>query len=162
GLDSSSIACVARQLQLALGDGPLHTFSLIFPDLPAEDLRYIDERNFIDSVVKSGGFQPHFVRADQLSPLSQIDRVHYHLDEAFFSGNLYLHWAMYDEARQNQVRVFLDGFDGDTTVSHGFEALSDLLLKFRWKTLLRELNLLAGNLGHSRGRLFRDFCVKPL
>ncbi len=162
GLDSSSIACVARQLQLEDGNESLHTFSLIFPGLPAEDLRFIDERNFIDSVMKRGGFQPHFVRADQLSPLTQIDRIHYHLDEAFFTGNLYLHWAMYGEARQNNVRVFLDGFDGDTTVSHGFEALSDLLLKFRWRTLSRELNLLAANLGHARSRLFRDFCVKPL
>lgn len=160
GLDSSSIACVARQLA---GPGAeVHTFSLVFPDLPAEDLRHIDERSFISHVVDGGGLRPHYVRADRLSPLLAVDRVHHHLDEAFFTGNLYLHWAMYGEARDNNVRVFLDGFDGDTTVSHGFEGLSDLLLSLRWRALSRELNLLATNLGRSRGRLFRDFCLKPI
>src|SRR2546427_256925 len=50
GLDSSSIACVARELLAEDGGGKLHTFSAIFPDVPE-----CDEREYIDAVVAGGG-----------------------------------------------------------------------------------------------------------
>jgi asparagine synthase (glutamine-hydrolysing) len=160
GLDSSSIACVAKQG--APGHVPLHTFSLIFPSLPDRSLSRIDERKYIDNVLRQGGFQPHFIRGDETSPLSEVDCVHRHLDEAFFEGNLYLHWAMYRAASQEKVRVFLDGFDGDSTVSHGFEYLADLVVKLRWHKLWREVRMLCSNLGMTPKAVIRDYCVKPL
>lgn len=159
GLDSSSIACLTRQ-HLDTTQ-PLHTFSLIFPSFPEKILRHIDERTYINDVLASGGFEPHFVRADELSPLGKVRDVQRHLDEAFFEGNLYLHWAMYEVAHRNNVRVFLDGLDGDTTVSHGYEYLADLALHLKWKTLRKEGRLLSANLGMSTGQIIRDFCIKP-
>jgi asparagine synthase (glutamine-hydrolysing) len=91
-----------------------------------------------------------------------VQDIHFHLDEAFFAGNLYLHWEMYRTANRNGNRVFLDGLDGDTTISHGFEYLSDLVLKLRWKTLLREIQLIRKNLGMGRKRIVRDYCIMPL
>ena len=160
GLDSSAVACVARQS--SSGQGPLHTFSLIFPSLPSRTLAQIDERNYIDDVLKLDGFSPHFVRGDETSPLSDVDCVQQHLDEAYFEGNLYLHWAMYRSASQQGVRVFLDGFDGDTTVSHGFEYLADLTLGLRWYKLRREINLLSSRLGMAPRFVLREYCIKPL
>jgi asparagine synthase (glutamine-hydrolysing) len=163
GLDSSSITCTARQIYDSTGHSkPLDTISLIFPGLPAEDLRHIDERKFIDTVLQSGAYRPHFVRADELSPLKDVQKVHFHLDEASFAGNLYLHWEMYRTANLNGNRVFLDGLDGDTTISHGFEYLADLVLGLRWKTLSKEIQLIHKNLGMGRKRILRDFCVMPL
>lgn len=162
GLDSSAIACTARQLRDETGDqSPLDTFSLIFPGLPQQDLRYIDERKEMDTVLRSGTFRPHFVHADQLSPLKDVNRIHWHLDEAFFAGNLYLHWALYSAAKENGVRIFLDGLDGDTTVSHGFEYLADLIVSFRWKKLLREIRLIRQNLHIGRKRILTYFCIAP-
>jgi asparagine synthase (glutamine-hydrolysing) len=160
GLDSSSIACLARNQC----GGPIRTFSLVFPDLPSEDLRVIDERSQIQSVLDTGGFEPHFIRADRLSPLGQIDRIHFHLDHANFAPNLYLHWAMYDAARANGVRIFLDGFDGDATVSHGFERLTELAQRLRWRAAWREAALLSQNQlnGIRPARIVKEYCVKPL
>ncbi|HLK51573.1 MAG TPA: lasso peptide isopeptide bond-forming cyclase [Bryobacteraceae bacterium] len=159
GLDSSSIACLASRTR-----APLHTFSLIFPDLPAEDRRVIDERAQIQAVLDGGGFEPHFIEADRLSPMGQIDRIHFHLDHANYAPNLYLHWAMYGAARDRGVRVFLDGFDGDSTVSHGFERLTELAQTLRWREAWREARLLSRNQlqGIPPPRIVKEFCIKPL
>lgn len=162
GLDSSSIACAARDITAQ--SGPLHTFSLIFPGLPESDLRLIDERPYIQTVLDTGGFQPAFIEADRLSPMGQIESMHFHLDHANYAPNLYLHWAMYQAARERGVRVFLDGFDGDATVSHGFERLTEMAQTFRWGALRHEIGMLSRN--HLAGirprRIFKEYCIKPL
>lgn len=160
GLDSSAIACTARNLAAE----PLHTFSIIFPGLPQEDLNVIDERSYIDKVLSTGNFKPHFIRGDELSPMRDVDRVHWHLDEANFAPNLYLHWAMYSAAKQNNVRVFLDGLDGDTTVSHGFELLEQMARQLQFKKLRNEASLLAQNLfgGSTTRRVLWNYCAKDV
>jgi asparagine synthase (glutamine-hydrolysing) len=160
GLDSSAIACTARNLL----PNPVHTFSVIFPGLPEQDLKIIDERRFIDHVLETGNFLPHYIRGDQLSPMRDAARVHHHLDEANFAPNLYLHWAMYGAAKENGVRVFLDGLDGDTTVSHGFEYLEEMARTFQWKKLGAEAGLLAANLfgGSKPRRIIWNYCVKDM
>lgn len=162
GLDSSSVACVARDLTRQAG--PLRTFSLVFPELPEEDRRAIDERPEMNAVLNTGGFAPHFIQADRLSPMWQIERMHFHLDHANCAPNLYLHWAMYDAARSQGVRVFLDGFDGDGAVSHGFERLTELARTLRWRSVWREVKLLSER--HLAGvrpkRIIKEYCVKPL
>jgi len=138
GLDSSSIVCMSRRLR-SEGAPPLHTFSVIFPDLPERELRLIDERAFVDAVVESGCVQPHYVRGDRLSPLGDLKRVLWHLDEPYSAPNLYLHWGMYAAANQSGVRVLLDGFDGDSAVSHGFGRLTGLARRNNWDALEAEV-----------------------
>jgi len=162
GLDSSAIACLAQQLLSAKGKR-LHTVSAIFPGAPSADLEAIDERQYIRAALATGNFEPHFIHADELSPMRQNERMHFHLDEANFAPNLYLHWAMYEEAEKHGVRVLLDGFDGDTAVSHGFARLPELLFSMRWGTLAEELRLVKKNLlpSSSVRRIFWNLCVKP-
>jgi asparagine synthase (glutamine-hydrolysing) len=78
GLDSSSVVCMARQLASTRA---LPTFSLVFPTLPAEELKLIDEREYIEHVLRRPGLDPHFVRGDLLNPLADLSRVLWHLDE---------------------------------------------------------------------------------
>jgi asparagine synthase (glutamine-hydrolysing) len=163
GLDSSSIACVARRIrETEHSRTPLHTFSLIFPSLPEQDLPAIDERKYMQDVLALGGFQPHFIHADKLSPMRDVRRVHQHSDEACCALNLYLHWGMFENVNRGGVRIFLDGFDGDTAVSYGFEHLRDLALGLKWRTLRQEARLLANNLRMPARTLILDHCVMPL
>lgn len=143
GLDSSSIVCTARELGGGAATIPLQTFSLVFPSLPERELKMIDERRYIESVVRGGSVLPTFVRGDELSPVADIDDVLERLDEPYPAPNLYLHWAMYRAARERGARVFLDGFDGDTTVSHGFARFNDLVQRGQWDTFEREVRALA-------------------
>lgn len=161
GLDSSSIVATARRLR-GTTHGRLDTFSAIFPGLPAADLRKIDERAYVEAVVAQGGLEPHYLRADLLSPLADVDRALWHLDEGFTAPNLYLHWGLYGAARDRGVRVLLDGIDGDTTVSHGLERLPELARSGKVLTLVSELRALSRRHRAGVGSLFRQFVVDPL
>ena len=164
GLDSSSIACIARDLLAEEKNRPLPTFSAIFPGLPEEDLPKIDERRYINAVLDTGGFEPHYVRADRLSPLADLERVLWHEDEAFLAPNLYMHWALYNAARQHEVRIILDGIDGDTALSHGLGYLADLTRTGRWKTLVTEATALSrqANVSFTPRRIIWHYGVRPL
>ncbi|MDJ0734347.1 MAG: lasso peptide isopeptide bond-forming cyclase [Nostocaceae cyanobacterium] len=140
GLDSSSITCMARQLLTPRGKTPLKTFSAIF-----DTVTQCDERKFIQAVVAQGGIEPHYVPADQMSPLSDFEQVFWHQDEAFYAPNLFMHSGLYRAACQQGVRVLLDGFDGDTTVSHGVTYMTELARQGKWLALTREVRGFAHN-----------------
>ena len=161
GLDSSSIVCMSRHLR-SENAPPLHTFSVIFPDLPERELRLIDERAFVDAVVQSGGVQPHFVRGDRLSPLRDLKRVLWHLDEPYSAPNLYLHWGMYEAANQSGVRVLLDGFDGDSAVSHGFGRLTGLARRNNWDALEAEVRAFSAHHGKSPELALNEYVLPHL
>lgn len=135
GLDSSSITCIARQL-LDNSDSPretLHTFSARFDRVSASD-----ERSYQDAVLATGNYKSHILRGDQLGPLASYEEVVWHRDAAVMAGNFRLNWGLYEIAKQNNVRVILDGWDGDSTVSHGNEYLRELARSGHWLTLARE------------------------
>lgn len=134
GLDSSSITCTARQLLIEEGTNrQLHTFSARFKEGDPWD-----ERFFQDTAIAGGNLQPHYIQVEDTSPLNDLDRVLWHQDEVFLPANLYFDWGMYDVAKQLGVRVVLDGFDGDSTVSHGYEYLRELARDGRWGRLALE------------------------
>jgi asparagine synthase (glutamine-hydrolysing) len=162
GLDSSSIACTARNLLKQQGV-PLNTFSAIFPSLPEKDLRAIDERKYMDAVISQGGFEPYYLRADLLSPLSDFDKVLWHGDEVYWGPNLYIHWGLYRAAKERGVRIFLDGLDGDTTVSHGLAFLTELAWTGRWMKLISEARALSkiGNSCTPR-KIIWEYGFRPL
>ena len=159
GLDSSSIACTAASVLAESGKPKLHTFSAIFPSLPPQDLPFIDERYYMDAVKSAHQFESHDVRADLLTPL--IDLL-WQDEEPIFAPNLYIHQGMYECANQNGVRVFLDGIDGDSTISHGWYYLTELAYTGRWHTLLLEVNALGARLGISRKLIIQKYILELL
>lgn len=130
GLDSSSIVCTARRFVRSVER--LHTFSLVFPGLPADELRRTDERRYVEAVVERTGVQPHFVRGDLISPLSDMGTVLEHVGQPYRAPNLYLHWAMYRAAGESGVGVLLDGLDGDVAVGHGLGHLNTYARRGDW------------------------------
>jgi asparagine synthase (glutamine-hydrolysing) len=131
GLDSSSVTCVARDLEMAQGR-EFHTVSAVFTGLPEDERRLADESQHIDAVIQTGGLVSHRVQADAISPFHEFDRALWHLDEAPIGFNMYMHAGLYDAAAAHGARVFLDGYDGDGCVSHGTERLDELLREDRW------------------------------
>ena len=138
GLDSSSIACTARECLQKESLVRLHTFSAVFPSLAGSDLRRIDEREYMQAVLAGGDVVAHEVHADRLDPFGNLAHVLWYQDDPLVPFNLYIHLGIYDSAREHGVRIVLDGTDGDTTVSHGYERLAELAKKLRWGTLLKE------------------------
>lgn len=145
GLDSSSIACAARDIFLRGGKEPLHTFSFLFKDVPQAD-----ESQYIQAVVDQGGVRPHSVYPDTYSPFIDLDRVLWHLDAPFYGPNYFMPWEVYRCAREHGVRVLLDGTDGDTTVSHGMDLLASYARSQQWSRFADEARAVVQRFGHPR------------
>lgn len=156
GMDSSSIACVARDLLQEDAGEPLHTFTVIFPEAAEAWRSAIDERSYVEAVHAQGGFEAHFFRADGYSPLWNYDKVAWHLDEGIWAPNLYLHLGMYEQARRHGVRVLLDGIDGDSVVSHGLEYLAELFSEKQWAELEWQIRALSEVHGVPPARYVRE------
>jgi asparagine synthase (glutamine-hydrolysing) len=157
GLDSSSIVCTARDLMRRHGGGPLHTFSLLFEDLPE-----CDESPFIDAVLDGGDLVPHRIRGDRLSPLEDLDRYLTCEDGASWVFNMCLHWAMHRSAAEHGVRVFLDGLGGDEVVCHGIGRLPELLRSGRLPELAVSVIRLGRHFEQSPIRILRRQAIRPL
>lgn len=131
GIDSASITCVAADLIESAGGGStLHALSAVYPGVPTSD-----ERAFIEDVLIGHRMLPHFFAADTVSPIAEIDRMNQLIGGANWGANLYLNWTLYGVAAEAGARVVLDGFDGDTTVSHGTGYMSELAMTGRWLKL---------------------------
>jgi asparagine synthase (glutamine-hydrolysing) len=144
GLDSSSIVCMAEKLLERAGRNQrLHTFSAVFPGLPDAERAMADERPFIEIVLASGQFEPHFVPIDQRSPLGHTRDLLGIMDEPYIAPNLFMHWGIYQAAQQAGVRVLLDGFGGDSVISHGTAYLTELSRTHQWQTFAHEIQSLA-------------------
>jgi asparagine synthase (glutamine-hydrolysing) len=152
GLDSSSIACVAEKLFAEAGKGALPTFSAVFEQVPE-----CDERSFQNAVLAQGNFDPHYFHADQAGPMNNVENMLWHQDEPFFAGNLFLTAGLYNVAQKQGVRVTLDGFDGDSTVSHGVGHLRELALTGQWLKLWDEAWGKAQNSDRSVWQILRPY-----
>lgn len=151
GLDSSSITCTARKL-LGEKGRRLRTFSTVFDKVPR-----CDEREYINAVLALDGLDPHFIRGDQNGPFREIDRIHWHQDQAFYAPNFAMVWKIYGTVREKGVHVLLDGHDGDSVVSHGYKYLDELAIAGRWLSLTREVRGLAKHYGDSPMNLLRAY-----
>lgn len=136
GLDSSSIVCAVRQILADENlDYSLKTFTAFFDSLP----KGVRERICVKKIVDGGKIEPHFINGDQISPLKYIDSMLESMDEPFNTPNLYLNWKLFDEVNKNNVKILLDGFDGDTTVFYYERYLFDLVREMRFKEFLLEI-----------------------
>lgn len=157
GLDSSSITCTARQLSSR--SQKLHTFSAIFPSLPMEERRWIDERYYMDEVKQLDGMDTHDIHADQLNPFINLL---WQDDEPICAPNLYMHQGLYQRAQQEGVRIFLDGIDGDSTLSHGWPYLTELAYTGQWHALCQLVTASARNHRISRKSILQRQVFSPL
>ena len=141
GLDSSSIVCIASKYLAERGRPPIHSFSAVFPTVCKVDDK-IDEMSFMQSVIKKTGCQPHFVNCDDQHPLKDIKTMMWHADHPVGVPNLYIHWESFKEIEKQKIRVLLDGFDGDSTVSHGYEDFAQFAKRRKLISLIKEAVLL--------------------
>ncbi len=157
GLDSSAVACVARDLMLGSDSGPLHTYSALFDGGPESD-----ERSYIEAVARTEGLVPHYYPGEQISPFEDFDAVLGRLGEAYHRPNITLQRSIYRAAEGHGVRVVLDGLGGDCVLSHGIDSLSELLQNRRWPEFGEEVDGLARHFGLDRVKLARQYLTPHL
>lgn len=159
GLDSTSIACVARDSLAAAGGPPLPVFTWIF-----SDAMEADEREFQVPVIAAGGMRRITLdSADSgVSLWNDIDALL--PDGPPYAPNVYLNLEIAKRAGSLGLRTLLDGLGGDSVVSRGAGRLVELFVRGRGFALARELRELARlrERGESPARLFLSHVVSPL
>lgn len=133
GLDSSSIVCVARRV---LNSNIHKTFSSCF-----DDQKY-DERNFINKVVEVTNSDPHYVFPKAEDLFGEIEDLIWYQEEPFGSTSIYAQWNVFRLAKQNHVKVILDGQGADELLGgyHPFFGyyLGELIRTLQINKLIKE------------------------
>lgn len=108
GLDSSAVVCIMWQLLAGEGVGAqINTVSAVYPGLA------VDERPFMDEVVRVTGARAHMVAPDPAQVFALAGDITWHQDEPFGSTSIFAQWCVFSEARRAGVKVMLDGQGAD-------------------------------------------------
>ncbi len=154
GLDSSSIACTSAKIS---GE-KIHTFSAVFPTIAKDDQR-IDETPFVKELLSSYDFIPHHVRADIYCPVRSLS---VYRDELIPAPSFYMDRAVFEAAGQQNCRVLLSGYDGDTVVSYGYECLDEYARAARWRDFKEQVDGLCRNFNTNPFRYLRGHASEYL
>ncbi len=157
GLDSSSVTCVARAAVRESSIGPLYTLSATYDHLPI-----CDEQRFIRTVTAQGGVKPLYVPTEGLPIHPYLESsAGWEHDDPFDAPSSF--WdALVGVLTDDGVRVILDGFDGDNTVSHGTAYLAELASRMRIAALVHEVRALATATDGSFTDLMWRKAIRPL
>lgn len=125
GMDSSTLAVIARDQLARDGRGPLPTFSSISDD-PA-----CNETRAIRAVLEQPGFAPTLLDPAAIEALrAKLLAAAWQSDEPFDGPMLLLH-AQYAAAARRGVGAVMDGIDADTLFSEGAGLLRQVR-SLRW------------------------------
>jgi asparagine synthase (glutamine-hydrolysing) len=109
GLDSSSILATMQELKFKPGE--IKTFSAVFPGFEKDESTYI-------KLLSDAFAVPNFTTqpaADGL--IKDFETLCYHQEEPFQSGSIYAQYKVFELAKQQQVKVLLDGQGADETLA---------------------------------------------
>lgn len=108
GLDSSAIAATISSLKRKPGTHEVQqTFSAVFPGFEK------DESRFIDTVAENSGFRSFKIQPDAADLINDFEKLCYHQEEPFQSSGIYAQYKVFELAKQQQVKVLLDGQGSD-------------------------------------------------
>jgi len=145
GLDSSSVVSVINKFitgekdfnRSQTGDRQ-KTFSAVYDD------ETIDERKFIEQIVKATNCSSHYVFPDKADFSGDIDAFVYQLDEPIAGTSPYAQWNVMKLARKNNVTVLLDGQGADESLG-GYEVYfgflySNMISEGKYAGMISELS----------------------
>lgn len=147
GLDSSAIVSIINKI--TENNSPKQdqkTFSA------CSEQKQWDEREFIKAVLEEKDIDAHFVIPDVNGLAKDLNEILWHQDEPFRSTSIYAQWSVFQTAKENNVKVLLDGQGADEPIGgyHYFHDIfiASLLLQLKIPALLHEANEL--NTRHKR------------
>ncbi len=109
GLDSSSI--VSTMQELKTNGAELKTFSAVFHGCEK------DESPYINLITGKTGIHNFKTQPDADGLIKDFERLCYHQEEPFSSSSIYAQFKVFELAKQQQVKVLLDGQGADETLA---------------------------------------------
>ncbi len=132
GLDSSSV--IATLHSLTAHSSQLTAFSSIFPGFEK------DESAFSKLVADQYNLKQFTVVPHAVSLASDFEKIFYHQEEPFTSASIYAQYKVYELARQQGIKVLLDGQGADETLA-GYHKY----YKWYWQELFNKRKLISSN-----------------
>ena len=128
GLDSSSIAAVIHQLTKSNPGSKVFTAS--FPGFDK------DETAFARQVADRYGFKQELVHITATDLMKDLEKLCWHQEEPFASSSSYAQYKVYELAKENGIKVLLDGQGADEILA-GYHKY----FKWYWQELFRNRKL---------------------
>jgi asparagine synthase (glutamine-hydrolysing) len=132
GLDSSSI--IATLHLLTDQSSQLKAFSSVFPGFEK------DESAFAKLVADKYHLQHFTITPDAASLQNDLEKLFYYQEEPFSSASIYAQYKVYELAKQEGIKVLLDGQGADETLA-GYHKY----YKWYWQELFRKRKLSSSN-----------------
>jgi len=104
GLDSSSIIASINKIQ---GTNSLQTFSAVFPGFEK------DESKYIQSVTEKFNLKNYSVTPTADDLIKSLEKLCYHQEIPFTSSSIFAQYKVFELAKQQNVKVLLDGQGAD-------------------------------------------------
>ncbi|HEY4694595.1 MAG TPA: asparagine synthase (glutamine-hydrolyzing) [Candidatus Nanoarchaeia archaeon] len=152
GLDSSSIVCVVADL---LKKEKIEQIGEIQKTFTAayKNAEY-DESAFAGEVVRKARTKDFYTYPSGEKLYEEIDKIIYHQDEPFSSTSIYAQWNVFRLAKEQGVKVMLDGQGSDELLAgytSSFSAYYAHLLKsLKFLKLLDELSAFSKNYSNKK------------
>lgn len=143
GLDSSSIVLEVNEILKKQGLKSIGTRQKTFSSVyKSPDFQKANEKTFIDEVTKKAKVEAHFIESEPLKLWQDIKKLTYFQDEPFGSTSIYAQWNVFDLARENKVKVMLDGQGADEMMAGYLGTFGTYLVELcrqrNFKTALNE------------------------
>lgn len=135
GLDSSAITIALKENHYV----DVFTYSNNFHHV--DDDKYIHETKYQQNISKLTSYMHTPIPMEGKSPIIPIKKFTRLLNEPFNAPNLYLFEEIANQLKRDDVSIILDGSDGDSTVSHGFEVLFFYLTNLQLIKFTKEVYL---------------------
>ncbi len=138
GIDSSTIISFFKSNKNI--NHEIFSFSSHYKNINKDVIHLIDESSYQDEINKLNDINSISFDGCNESTLSEIDFYLEVIGQPFFFPNLYLSKKSFSLASDNGVDLVMNGNDGDTVISHGYEYFQELFLSFKWARLYEEIN----------------------
>jgi asparagine synthase (glutamine-hydrolysing) len=146
GLDSSSILATINH-----SGNPFKTFSAVFPGYEKDESRFIKTvTEYLSATVPSNGpILQNFTEPSALGLVKDFENLCYHQEEPFPSSSIYAQYKVFELAKQQNIKVLLDGQGADETLA-GYDKyihwyLQQLVAKGKIIETLHEKKMLQKN-----------------
>lgn len=157
GIDSSSVAGVARYLEPAID---LHTFSFVSPGMPGDEEQWVDR---VNSHIRAIPHKVHLTPGDLAADLDDMIRAQ---GEPFGSTSIYAQYGVYRLVKQAGVTVTLDGQGADELLAgyHGYlpQRLTSLIEEGKLLKAVKQISAWSKWPGRSRTRALRSLLAHSL
>lgn len=156
GMDSSAIACIARNL---LTQGKLATLSLVYR-LPS----LAGETDYIEMVVKQGGaIEPYYLDGDAALDFQWFaDKLPEHDEPYPALFHLAMEKVLVDVASQLGVTTIFSGGGAELTMEGNRYHLADLVRQGNWNEAIQESRQWASAKNQSLWSVLYPFAIAPL